>query len=257
MSESAAPAAFVIGGAGTLGSEICRGLAEDGYDVAVGHRPHEDGRARAGAVAAELGGIGRRAVPVALEIGDPESVDRAVAEVAAAFGRLDALVVSSGIARAAAPVDPGDIAGLTPELWDKLMAINVRGPFLAARAAAPHLKAAPGGGRVVLIGSTVGLGRFGAIYPFSTSKAALAPLTRYLAATLAPEVTVNCVSPGLMENTGLSTGASEDFVAEWRASAPLQRTTAPQDVAVQVRAFVRSGSVTGQVLTVDCGLTFT
>jgi len=159
-------------------------------------------------------------------------------------------------AGAGSTAQPGDIESLTPEIFDLMLSVNLRGPFLVARAAAPYLRAAPEGGRIVLIGSTIAMGRWGAAYPFAPSKAALAPLTRYLAATLSPEIAVNCVAPGLMENTGLSAGASQDFVASWRDAAALRKTTSPADVAAHVRTFCRSGSATGQVLVVDGGLNF-
>jgi 3-oxoacyl-[acyl-carrier protein] reductase len=247
------PAALVVGGSGTLGRAIATGLAADGHDVAVGFA---GGEARAEETAEAIAATGARAATVRLDVTDPRSVTEGVAGAVAAFGRLDAVVVSSGIARAGSTAQPGDIESLTPEIFDLMLAVNLRGPFLVARAAAPHLRAAPGGGRIVLIGSTVGMGRWGAEYPFAPSKAALAPLTRYLAATLAPDIAVNCVAPGLMENTGLSAGASEGFVSSWRDAATLRKTTSPADVAAHVRAFCASGSATGQVLVVDGGLNF-
>ncbi|MEM1430414.1 MAG: SDR family oxidoreductase [Pseudomonadota bacterium] len=256
MPDLTPPVAFVIGGSGTLGGLVCRRLAEAGCDVVIGHRPAGEGVLRAQAVRAQVETAGRAVRTVGIDVADPASVDAATDAAAAAFGRLDILVVASGIARAAAPVPPGDIAAFTPDLWDTLIAVNLRGPFLAARAAAPYLRAAPGGGRIVLVGSTVGMGRWGALYPFAPSKAAIAPLTRYLAATLAPDIAVNCVAPGLMEGTGLSSGASESFVAEWREAAALQRTTDPVDVAAQICAFALGGSATGQTLLIDGGLTF-
>ena len=84
----------------------------------------------------------------------------------------------------------------------------------------------------------------------------MAPLTRFLAAALAPEVTVNCVAPGLMEGTLMSGGAPEEYIAAWRERAVLGATTSIEDVVAHVVTFCKSESVTGQVLVIDGGIHF-
>jgi 3-oxoacyl-[acyl-carrier protein] reductase len=195
---------------------------------------------------------GRRAAAVRIDVAEPESVEAGVREAADAFGRLDVLVNNAGMAKG---LPYGALEALTPEIWDRLMAVNLRGPFLTARAAAPWLrKAEPG--RIVNVGSMVGDSAQTAGNVYAPSKAAVSPLTRHLAAALAPEVLVNCVAPGLMEGTGMSGRASPEFVAEWRGRAALDRTVSLEEVAAQVARFAAAESVTGQVLRIDGGIVF-
>ena len=88
------------------------------------------------------------------------------------------------------------------------------------------------------------------------SKACVVPLTRYLAAALAPGVLVNCVAPGLMEGTLMSGGASEEYIHGWEGKSVLRKTTSHADVAKQVVQFCESDTITGQTLVVDGGIHF-
>lgn len=244
--------AFVTGGSGGLGSRICLDLARAGTDVAVGFLAGQD---RADDVCAKVRALGRRAIAVQLDLADPASIAEAVAQVVSELGGLDILINNAAIAMGGHTIPPGDLEAFTPEAWDHLMAINVRGPFLVTRAAARHLRSS-GAGRVVNIGSTLGHGDWYQDRAFAPSKAAVVPLTRFLAASLAPEVTVNCVAPGLMVETGLGSGGSEALVQGWRDRAALGRTTSIEDVARQVLGLCASATITGQSIVVDGGIHF-
>ncbi len=187
--------------------------------------------------------LGRRSAVVRLDQTNPASIEAGIKEAAEVLGGLDLLINNAGMASGGRSLPVGDLEALTPEIWDELMSVNVRGPFLVARAAAPWLRRS-NWGRIVNLGSTIGHGTWGAAAAYAPSKAAVAPLTRYLAAALAPDVTVNCVAPGLMEGTLMSSGAAEEFVTSWR------------ERAAHVVTFCRSGTVTGQVLVVDGGIHF-
>ncbi|GHF34279.1 SDR family NAD(P)-dependent oxidoreductase [Seohaeicola zhoushanensis] len=251
--------ALVTGGGGGLGRHISLALARAGADVAVTYLSRSG---EAEKLCAEVEALGRRVMAVRMDITDAAAIEAAVGAVAGAWGGLDILVNNAGRGRPTLPgedrpreVAHGDIAALTPELYDLLMAINMRGPFLAARAAAPWLRAS-GRGRIVNIGSTIGFSPRDAGLSFAMAKAGAVPLTRYLATTLAPEVLVNCVAPGLIEGTGLTGAASQAYIESWRDKAILARTTAPEDVAAQVLALVQSTSTTGQTVVVDGGISF-
>jgi len=244
--------AFVTGGSGGLGAAIGNALAGQGVDVAIGYRR---GEARAEAVCEQVGARGRRAITVPIDQSCPESIDAAIARVTGELGGLDILVNNAGIALGGHTVAPGDLAALTPEIWDQLMAVNLRGPYLVTRAAAPHLRTSAWG-RVVNIGSTLGHGTWYADRAFMPSKAAVVPLTRFLAASLAPDVTVNCVAPGLMVETGLGGGGPEELYGRWRDCALLGATTAIGDIADQVVCLCRSATTTGQTVVVDGGIHF-
>src|SRR5262249_14424040 len=123
------------------------------------------------------------------------------------------------------------------------------------RAAAPHLKAS-GSGRIVNIASVAGLSPGGSSMAYATSKAGLIHLTRCLAVALAPEVTVNCVAPGLMDGTRMTSRLRPEIVKGALERAVLHRAAGVEDVADQVAAFCRSDSVTGQCVAVDAGVFF-
>jgi 3-oxoacyl-[acyl-carrier protein] reductase len=186
---------------------------------------------------------------------DPDSITSGVADVVDEMGGIDILVNNAAIAMGGHTVAPGDLEAFTPEIWDEMMAINVRGPFLVTRAAANHLRSSEWG-RVVNIGSTLGHGDWYQDRAFAPSKAAVIPLTRFLAASLAPDVTVNCVSPGLMIETGLGSGGPEELVQSWRDRAALGVTTSIDDVAGQVVYLCKTSSITGQSIVVDGGVHF-
>ena len=244
--------ALVTGGSGGLGAQICTQLAAEGARIAVGYRNGED---RAQAVCGNIAGAGGEARAVSIDQADPAAIEAGIAQVVGAMGSLDILINNAGIAMGGHSVAPGDLEAFTPDIWDEMMAVNLRGPFLLTRAAAPHLRASQWG-RVVNIGSTLGHGDWYQDRAFAPSKAAIVPLTRFLAASLAPDVTVNCVSPGLMVETGLGSGGSEQLVQGWRDRAQLGVTTAVEDVAGQVVQLCKSATITGQSIVVDAGIHF-
>ena len=191
LSESVA---LVTGGSGGLGSRICSLLANEGAAVAVGYH---SGEKRALAVRDAIIKGGGKSIIVQLDQSDPTSIEMAVGQVGEQLGGLDILVNNAAMASGGYDIPLGDLDAFTPEIWDEMMAINVRGPYLVTRAAAAHLRASRYG-RVVNIGSTLGHGEWCADRTFAPSKAAVVPLTRFLAAALAPDVSVNCVAPGLI-----------------------------------------------------------
>lgn len=165
------------------------------------------------------------------------------------------MVNNAAMAMGGHSIPAGDLEAFTPEIWDEMMAVNLRGPYLVTRAAAPHLRSSEWG-RVVNIGSTLGHGAWYADRAFAPSKAAVVPLTRFLAASLAPDVTVNCVSPGLMVETGLGSGGPEHLVEGWRNRAVLNVTTSIDDVAGQVVTLCKSSTISGQSIVIDGGIHF-
>ncbi len=244
--------ALVTGGSGGLGARICHLLAAEGVDIAVGYLGGDE-RADETKKAIEI--LGRRAITVKIDQTKPASVEDAVEKVGSDLGGLDILVNNAAIAMGGHNIPLGDLEAFTPEIWDEMMAVNVRGPYLVARAAAPHLRASKWG-RIVNIGSTLGHGDWYADRPFAPSKAAVVPLTRFLAANLAPDVTVNCVAPGLMEGTALGSGGPQHLYDGWRNRAALGVTTSIEDVAGQVVYLCKTSSITGQSIVVDGGINF-
>jgi pteridine reductase len=231
--------ALVTGGAVRVGRTISMALLEAGYEVAVHYRSSAVEARELQALAQDLG---RPCVPFHADLGDPKAAEGLIASVAQVFGRLDLLVNS------AAGFDSRSLTEADAEVWDQVMALNVRAPHLLVRTAAPLL--ASSRGAVVNIVDLSAYQAWTEHPVHAVSKAALAHLTRVQARALAPEVRVNAVAPGAVL-------PPEDYRPErWDALAertPLRRLGTPEDVAQAVLFLARAGFVTGQVLAVDGG----
>jgi 3-oxoacyl-[acyl-carrier protein] reductase/pteridine reductase len=137
---------------------------------------------------------------------------------------------------------------ITVEQWDRMFATNTRAPFLAARAAYPHLRVVQG--RVVNIGSLGGTHPWATHGHYCTSKAALHMLSETMAKAWAPEISVNCVAPGMIVQ-----GEIEEAYEHFARKTPMQRNGTAEDVAAAVLFFATAPEfITGQLLTVDGGL---
>ncbi len=237
--------ALVTGGARRLGRGIALALALAGAEVAITFRTSREEAAR---TASEIESLGRRALAAECDVRSEISVRAAVAAAVGCFGRLDLVVNNAGVF-ASAPLD-----SLAVEQWDAVFATNTRGPFLVAREALPHLRAAEG--RIVNIGSLGGIHAWAGHAHYCASKAALHSLTQAMAKAFAPEVSVNCVAPGWIEM-----GRSEPDeqaagrAAHFAAKTPMLRNGRVEEVAEAVLFFAAGPRfVTGQILTVDGGL---
>src|SRR3954464_12787817 len=214
--------ALVTGGNGGLGQRICHALAREGAHVAIMYARSRD---QAESVAGELAsGYQNTAQAFACEITDGAAVDRLVGEVTRTFGRLDVLINDAAYN---VSIPFGDLDSLRPEVWDRIMAVNLTGPMRLIRAVAPVMKA-QGRGRVVNIASVAGLSPTGSSIAYAVSKAGLIHLTRCMAVALAPETLVNCVAPGLLDGTRATANLRPEQV-ERSASASLLKRPADKD----------------------------
>ncbi|MFC7621226.1 SDR family NAD(P)-dependent oxidoreductase [Microlunatus sp. GCM10028923] len=235
--------ALVTGGSRGMGEAIARALAAAGADVAL---TYERSRERAEAIAEELTGSGRRALALAADSADADAVQAAVDRTVATFGRLDIVINNAGIF----PYGPVEESSL--EEIDRTIAVHVRAPFLAVRAAVPHLGR---GGRIITIGSNLAeRAAFGGIALYVMSKAANNGLTRALARELGPRgITVNLIQPGSTEtDMNPAVGESAD---EQRGFMALGEYGSVDDIAAAV-VFLAGDSgrqITGATLTIDGG----
>jgi 3-oxoacyl-[acyl-carrier protein] reductase len=179
-----------------------------------------------------------------------QGLSRSSQRVVGAFGRLD-ILVNNAAWNIGIPFP--DLKALSTEIWDRILETNLRGPYLLARAFAPYL-CAHGTGRSVNIASAGGLYPASSSIANSASKAGLIRLTRCLAVALAPDVTVKCIAPGLMEGTRMAQRIPEEVVQQRRQQVVLGRVASLQDITEQVIAFCRPESITGQVLVIDGGM---
>jgi len=240
---------LITGGARRIGRAIALEFARTGADVAITYRSSQ---AEAASTAAAIEALGVRALAVPCDVRSEASVSAAVAATIARFARLDILVNNAAV------FESVPLEQMTLAQWDAVFETNARGPFLAAREALPHLRAAHG--RIINIGS------LGATHPWAghahycASKAALHMLTRTMAKAFAPEVGVNCVAPGFVDD--FSDGNVSDEIAaagtdaeRFAAKTPMRRNGSATDVAKAVLFFATGPSfVTGQILNVDGGL---
>ncbi len=245
--DLAGKVALVTGGSGDIGAAIAKSLAKAGADVAVSYVGNEDG-ARSSVEAVRT--AGRNGGAVQLDQRDPASIGACTKQVIGDFGRLDILINNAawniGIPFA-------DLDVLTADIWDRVLETNLRGPYLLCQAMAPELRR-HGKGRIINIASLAGLAPTGSSIAYAVSKAGLVHLTRCLAVALAPQVTVNCIAPGLVEGTRMAERLPEKMKIRARAAPVLGMTGSVADIAQQAVTFCRSKSVTGQVLVVDGGL---
>jgi pteridine reductase len=231
--------ALVTGAAKRIGRGIAFGLAEEGAHVAITYRDSAD---EARETVRELEDFGIRAAAVHANLRQPESIQSAVNHIAADFGCLDILVNNAGRFETEA------LEKISVEQWDAMFETNTRGPFLVAQAAHPYLKAAHG--RIINIGSLGGIHPWPTHGHYCTSKAALHMLTQVMSKAFAPEISVNCVAPGMIVN-GEASAEYEHFARK----TPMKRNGTTQEVAAAVLFFATGPHfITGQMLGVDGGL---
>ena len=245
--------ALVAGGSGGIGVRVCAALAGVGASVAI------VGRSEAGLAAAReaVEQAGSTALVLPGDMTKEDEADRVVAETLRELGRLDALVnaIGGGIGAALHPAEE------YPEKdWDWVMDLNLRSQFLVSKAAARAMIAGGRGGRILNISSVRGqLGIHLGYTPYVAAKAAMDGLTRQHATEWARhEITVNAISPTFVRTPqveGLL--ANETFREGLVRRIPLGRVADPDDLVGAVLFFCSDASsfVTGQVLTLDGGLT--
>src|SRR5215469_5889173 len=247
------PAALVTGAATGIGRAAAVALAAAGFDVAINYSRSEQAARDTASLAR---GKGAKTLLFQCDVSDDAKVRQMLATVDKEFSRLDALVNNAGTTT---NVKPGDFDGLTAEEWDRVFAVNVRGMFQVARAAAPLLKAARGS--VVNTASIVGLRPGPQPLPYAASKAAVVSLTQLLALNLAPEVRVNAVAPGWMEGDWMKRMLGEryeDLMARRAKSTPLRRCATAEDVAeVIVNLITSNRFVNGETVVIDGGYSAT
>lgn len=240
-------AALVTGGSRGIGRAVVERLAGDGATVVFGYVSDE----RAAREVEEA--CGGRAVAVRADLARPDGVERLFTAADEVFadrgaGRLWALVNNAGI------IDHTPVGELAPDVFDRVMAVNARAPFLAVREAARRMGE---GGRIVTVSST------GTAWPsagesvYAASKAAVEQLTRVASRELGRRgITVNTVSPGPTDTDMLRTGAPPEAMAGVAHMTALGRVGTPADIAAVVALLLGPDAawLTGQNLVADGGL---
>ena len=241
--------ALVTGAASGIGLGTAELFARSGAAVAINDVP---GNPRLDDEVARLSGEGLDVIAAPGDVGDGEGARAMVRTAAETMGGLDYLINNAGTPGTKTVIPASDLDAQTEEFWQRLLSINLIGPFRCTHAAAPYLRAAKGA--VVNTTSISAFGGGGSSLTYSCSKAGLVNLTRELARGLAPEVRVNAIAPGMV-NSDWECRFDEEFRAGALSHMPLQRAGEPADYA-EVILFLCAGAayITGETITVDGGL---
>ena len=223
-----------------MGRALSLALAEAGADVIVHYNASAS---EAKSVAREIEGLGRRALPVQADVSHGADVRRMLREVEAAWGRLDILVNS------AASFESAPFLEISEADWDRVLAVNLKGPFLLMQSAAPMLRAG-GEGVIVNIADLSAFQPWPSYAHHAVSKAGLVHLTRVAARALGPSIRVNCIAPGTVLPPEGYTGIGSDGTSDRRVVAP---AGTPEDVTRALLFLIESSFVTGQTIVVDGG----
>jgi 3-oxoacyl-[acyl-carrier protein] reductase len=244
-------AAIVTGGGTGVGRATALELARGGCSVLVNYSKSKDDAEQ---TASDVRALGVKGIAVQADVSDDSACRRMAATAEQEFGRLDILVNNAGTTEF---IPHHELDRLTPEVWNRILGVNLIGPFQCARAVKPAMDAS-GGGVIVMTSSIAGTNGIGSSIPYCTSKAALNNLTLTLARALAPNIRVNAVAPGFIRGKWLKEGYGEQYeMIEQLASARavLKKVCDPEDIATAILGFIAADLVTGQVLIVDGGLT--
>jgi NAD(P)-dependent dehydrogenase (short-subunit alcohol dehydrogenase family) len=251
VTRLAGQTALITGGGTGMGRAIALAFSREGANVVVAGRRVE----KLQEVVQEVEQSGGRALGVACDVTKAEDAERAMAETVKRFGGLNVLVNNAGM------LHVSTIEGIAEGEWDRVMSVNIKGPFLMSRAALPELRKA-GGGAIVNIGSVLGLVAMKNRAAYCASKGALTMLTKAMAIDHAHEgIRVNCICPSIVETELIrdlfdATADGEAARQARIATIPLGRMGQPEDVAEMAvyLAAKKSSWVTGVAIPLDGGL---
>ncbi len=233
--------ALITGASKRLGKASALALTRAGASVGITYLRSKRESEETLKEIARLGGNG---VAVRCDVTDQASVRTAVYTVAKRLGGIDILVNNAGTYETVA------FDEITVRQWDAIFATNVRGPFLVSQAALEYLRKRKG--RIINLGSLGGLRAWATHAHYCSSKAALHMLTKAMAKSLAPEIAVNCVAPGMID---LGEPKAASFMRRMTKQTPMRRNGTGEEIAAAVLFFATAPQfITGQILCVDGGL---
>lgn len=235
---------IVTGGGMGIGLSYCRGFAKAGAHVVVADIDED----AANKVALEINGLA-----VQIDVSSEASTHAMAKTVHDRYGRIDVLINNAALFTAILPTKPW--TEIPVEEWDRVMAVNVRGCFLCAKAVFPYMKER-GWGRIVNISSGTSLAGVQGFLHYVTSKGAIIGMTRALAREVGDKgVTVNTITPGLVTTESTKKLYTEKYLEDRAVTRSIKRQQMPEDLvgAVMFLSSNRSEFITGQILNVDGG----
>jgi len=244
MAHAPVKCAIVTGASGGIGRAVARRLSRDGFGIVVNYAGNA---AKAEEVVAEIAAAGGRAIAVQADVANATDVDRLFKEAVDTFGTIDVVVNCAGIM----PLRP--IAGGDLEVFDKVIATNLRGAFVVLGQAARQVSA---GGRIIAFSTSVIAKAFPTYGPYIASKAGVEGLVHVLANELrGRNITVNAVAPGPVATELFLSGKTDAQIEQMSKLPPLERLGQPEDIAsvVSFLAGPDGGWVNGQILRANGG----
>ena len=215
--------ALITGSSSGIGRSVALAMAAAGADIAINH-PSPREAATAAELAEQIRALGRRAVIIEADVADEQAVSSMVEQASRELGRIDILVNNAGIA-AAVPVHELDVA-----VWDRVLAVHLRGTFLMTRAVLPQMYAR-GYGRIINTASQLAYKGAPGFTAYTAAKGAILSFTRSVALEIgARDITINCVAPGATR-TPILDDVPADVLEEIRKAIPLGRIAEVDDIA--------------------------
>jgi NAD(P)-dependent dehydrogenase (short-subunit alcohol dehydrogenase family) len=238
--------AIVTGGSRGIGLEIARGFAGAGANVVIASRKLENCEAAASEIQADTG---RAALGVQYHAGDWAASEQLLGTVLERFGRLDILVNNAGMS----PLYDS-LTDVSEALYDKVLDVNMKGPFRLSALAGEKM-AAGDGGSIINVSSTAAVRPTPNELPYGMAKAGLHAMTKGLATAYGPKVRVNCIMPGPFLTDISKAWDMEAFEKNAKANMPLQRGGQPEEVVGAALYFASAASsfTTGAILKIDGG----
>ena len=246
--DLAGKVAVVTGGSRGLGREICLAFARHGADVVIASRKEDACVALAEEIARETG---RQALGVGCHVGEWAQCDSLVETVYERFGRVDVLVNNAGLS----PLYPS-LAEVSEALWDKVIAVNLKGAFRLSAVVGTRMAEA-GGGSIVNVSSIAAIAPTPVELPYAAAKAGLNALTGGMAKAFGPSVRVNTIMPGPFLTDISKAWDMDAFEDAARQRIPLQRGGQPHEIvgAALYLASDASSFTSGSTITIDGGMT--
>lgn len=242
------PVALITGSTSGIGAAVANRLSCEGYHVVL-HSRHSSSEGR------RLASTLRNAHYIQADLSLDDDRIRLIKEVGDRYGRLDALINSAGTS----PIIPHNtLCAATPQIWHELHEIHVVAPFRLIAESEPLLRRAValgGNASIVNVSSHAGVRPKGASIPYAAAKAALNHITKLLSLSLAPDIRVNAVAPGLVDTP--MTLSWIDAHRYWQERTPMRRAAKPDDIVDVLMLFLQSTYLTGEILLVDGGLNLT
>lgn len=229
--------AIVTGAGSGIGRATAIRLAAEGVKVIANYSQSVEGALE---VVEKIRNDGGAAIPFRADVSIEHEVQDMVTHTLMLFGKIDFLVNNASITY---QIPMNELDEVTGEIWDSLFAVNVKGMFHCVKAVVPHMKR-QSAGAIVNLGSVAGVNGIGSSIHYAATKSAIHTMTRSLAISLAPDIRVNCISPGAVATRWWA--GNEERMDGLAGNLPLKKISTPEDIAEAILFQLTQSSITGK-----------